>query len=440
MNLKNFCQAFFLFSSSVALAQPNWPAIKANTTFIVADTNYYAPQIQVNKVGAWEDGLYITRDGKQLFSTYLPIDALSWIGDISPCINFRPYYRGPLVGIDTLTNPFGCGNYMQSDVVMSLRSDTSNNFSAWQSSNLQHSVTFDGAACGVKQGTDSFDVFVFTTDSGPMHVDIMFMSQVSNNPNYSDAVPILQTAGNEDNPHIERLSNAELLLIFDRDRYMYYSTSSDNGITWQTPTLITSVLNDQAPYDVQPHLWNDGNEWWVYFCADNAVGKRCIYRSKQVNANDWNSWSPKELVIEPNMVSGGLANVLAIGEPSLTAWGDLSFVVVYGNTTLSDSTDVFDCDPWIMKRKQPITTGFTALELQQSMFYFESAQATLCFESKGNKYADLKLYDLSGALVLHENIRAKERATFSVEYLASGLYLAELSGEKEKKLIKILKQ
>ncbi|MBL7884846.1 MAG: exo-alpha-sialidase, partial [Bacteroidia bacterium] len=335
ISVKLLTLTFVLFTSTVSFAQPNWPAIKSNATFIVADTSYGTPYIQPLNVGGWEDGLYITRDGKNLYSTYLPIDAFSWLFDLvlNPiCFDFHPYYRPPLLGIDTLTNTFGCAKFMQSDIIISSRADTSLPFSSWSSSNLQTPFSFDGGAQGVLKNADTFDVFVYTKDGvGTQSVDIMFMRNVPVNPNTSTAVPILSTPAHEDNPHIERLNDSTLVLIFDRDRYMHYSLSYDNGTTWQTPVLITNVLNDQAPYDVQPHLWHDGTDWWVYFSADNSSFVRGIYKSKQMIPNDWNSWGPKQLVIESGPVLGGHGAIYGIGEPSLTQWGDISFAVVYGN-------------------------------------------------------------------------------------------------------------
>src|ERR1035437_2941320 len=97
----------FLFTAYSMKGQPNWSAIKTNATFTVADSNYLQPTIQAIKLAGWEDGLYITRDGKHLYSTYLPLDALSWSTAIvkNPiCFNFDPYFRQPLLGIDTVTN------------------------------------------------------------------------------------------------------------------------------------------------------------------------------------------------------------------------------------------------------------------------------------------------------------------------------------------------
>ena len=389
------------FLSTVSFAQPNWAAIKANATFQIPDTNYYSPELLPIRVGGWEDGLYITRDGKHLFSTYIPVDITSWLNDFAPCIDFNPYYRPPLLGIDTVTNPFGCNNYIHSDIVKTERNSINDNFNPWHSSNLQTPVTFEGGACGVLNATqDSFDVFVFTQDNGVTATDIMLLQNVGLNPDPSQAQSILVTSGMEDNPHIERLENGDLLLLFDRDRYMHYTLSSDNGQTWQTPVQITQVLNDQAPYDVQPHLWNDGTDWCVYFSADNANGVRCIYKSKQLIANNWDSWGTRELVVEPNFVIDTLGYIYGVGEPTLTAAGDLAFVVVYGNHNSTDTTDVFDCDPWLLKRKTPIQTSVqkNLAETKVWSFYPNPAKETIQF-SGIEGIESISIYNALGQLV-----------------------------------------
>ena len=361
MKLQNLFLILFTLIARSTHSQPNWPAIKSNATFIVPDTSYNAPYLQAINVAGWEDGLFMTCDGKNLYSTYLPLDAFSWITDLvlNPiCFNFQPYYRPPLLGIDTVTNIFGCPNYMHSDIIMSSRIDTGLAFNPWASSNLQTSFSFDGGAHGILLNADTFDVFVYTKDGpGTQNTDIMLMKNVPINPNTNTAIPILSTTAQEDNPHIERLNDTTLLLLFDRDRYIYYALSYDNGSNWQTPVLITNVINDQAPYDVQPHLWNDGSNWWIYFCANDSNNKRCIYKSKQTIANDWNSWGTKELVIEPGMINGNYGTIFGVGEPTLSTWGDISFVVVYGNANLQDSTDVFDCDPWYLPKKSSTVTS-----------------------------------------------------------------------------------
>ncbi|NEN22368.1 T9SS type A sorting domain-containing protein [Cryomorpha ignava] len=413
-----------------AKAQPNWSAIKSNATFIVADTNYLAPTIQPINVGGWEDGLYITRDGKHLYSTYLPIDAFSWIGDISPCINFVPYFRPPLLGIDTVTNPFGCPNYMHSDIILASKSDTSLPFNPWTSSNLATSATMEGGAHGVLLNSDTFDVFVYTTDNGsPWGMEIMFMKNVSINPNTSTAISIVSSIGAEDNPHIERIDATTLLLIFDRDRYIYYSLSYDNGATWEIPIQMTNVLNDQAPYDVQPHLWNDGVDWWVYFCADNINNRRCIYKSKQLIANDWNSWGPKQLVIEPSTITDGSGIIFGVGEPTLTQWGDLSFVVIYGDIISADSTDVYDCDPWILKRKNyPLSTSDNHLLAPKTFnIYPNPSGKTLNISLLENQETRIQIFNIMGIFL--KEISITQQAQIDISDFPSGMYFVRLKDD-----------
>ncbi|MDD5570647.1 MAG: T9SS type A sorting domain-containing protein [Bacteroidales bacterium] len=444
---KKYCFQYgvvlFILLSVLALnAQPNWPLIKANATFNIPDTNYFSPQILPINVGGWEDGLYITRDGKHLFSTYLPVDALSWVGDLSPCINFHPYYRGPLLGIDTITNPWSCQNYMQSDIIKTERPDTGAAFNQWHYSNLNKPATFEGGVCGVLLNADTFDVFVCTRDTGATSTDIMFMRNVPVNPGFSTAVPILSTTAQEDNPHIERLTNGNLLLFFDRDRYIYYSTSTNNGISWQTPTLVTNVLNDQAPYDVQPHLWHDGLDWWVYFCADNPGGLRCIYRSKQITSGNWNSWGTKEMVVEPIGISGAYGNVIAVGEPTLTEWGDLYFVTVYGNTLQPDTTDVFDCDPWVLKRKHPLINSANNQHsvVKQIELYPNPANTKIIIEtSKSNANGTIYISNINGQELI--KLQATScKLQVDISNLPSGIYFVKVVTDKTVEVGKIIKE
>lgn len=444
--MKISCFFIIIFSGfSFSIAQPNWNLIKSNATFNVPDTSYNQPYLQSIQVPGWEDGLFMTRDAKYLYSTYLPLDAFSWITDLvlNPiCFNFQPYYRPPLLGIDTNTNIFGCPNYMHSDLIISNRADTSQPFNPWSASNLQTSFSFDGGAHGQLLNADTFDVFVFTKDGpGTQSTDIMFMKNVPVNPTISSAVPVLSTPAQEDNPHIERLNDSTLLLFFDRDRYIYYSISNDNGDTWQAPILITSVLNDQAPYDVQPHLWNNGQDWWVYFCANNLNGVRCIYKSKQLITNNWNNWGPKELVIEPGMITGNYGTIFGVGEPTLSAWGDLSFVVVYGNNTLPDTTDVFDCDPWFLPKKlSPLTQLQNKVSQQNKVFVYPNPAREFIYINTTNvaEKVNVRLYDISSRVIIKEEFYNQKDIKLDLQHITSGAYFINVQAENFQVTTKIV--
>jgi hypothetical protein len=335
--------------------KPNWEKIKSNATFIVHDASYAKPYIQSLNVGGWEDGVYISRNGLNLYAYFMPTDVFSlytaWEKD-PYCFNYEPYYRPPMLDVDMISNPWGCANFFQADIIIASKTSPDLTFSQWSASKLQRTISSEGAPCGVLTNDTTYYVFVFTQNlDGRDDMDIMFLKDVPVNPEHENAVPIVCSNADEDNPHIERLADNSLLLFFDRDRFIYYSISYDNGDTWAEPIKISAILNDQAPYDVQPHLWNDGDNWWVYFCRNNADDRRCIYRSKQQIADDWDSWGSPELVIEPDKVTGNYATIIGIGEPSLTNNGDISFAVIYGDLNSEDTTDIFDCDPWFLQKK-----------------------------------------------------------------------------------------
>ena len=421
-------------------AQPNWSAIKNNATFIVPDASYGTPYIQPLNVGGWEDGLYISRDGQTLYSYFLPFDVFSLYSDwaINPdCFNSQPYFRPPLIDNDTVSNPWGCQNFFQGDIIISTRNNATSSFNSWQSSNLIRSISNEGAPCGVSLNQDTLDVFVFTQNRNDVEdMEIMFMKNVPNNPSLSTAVPILSSSGEEDNPHIERLNDTTLLILFDRDRFMYYSKSFDNGTTWETPILINQVLNDQSPYDVQPHLWNDGADWWVYFCADNPQGKRCIYKSKQQIIGDWDSWGTKELVIEPSEITGNYGTIIGVGEPSLTQWGDISFVVVYGDLSSNDTTDVFDCDPWFLpKIGSPLSISKFEENKNLISVYPNPATDKLTIKSKNNKLSIVNIYNNYGQLI--KTFTLFNEKTIDISYFPNGIYFIQSpNGFKSIKFVK----
>lgn len=189
--------------------------------------------------------------------------------------------------------------------------------------------------------------------------------------------------------------------------------------------MITQVLNDQSPYDVQPHLWNDGDNWWVYFCADNENGKRCIYKSKQQIINNWDSWAPKILVIEALEIIGGYGTILGVGEPTLTQRGDISFVVIYGDLNSQDTTDMFDCDPWFLPKKG-LTTGISeySKRINPSLKIFPNPASNkltiYCTESKSTK---VSIYNIIGQAI--ETIEVNVKTQIDISHLPNGIYFIQ---------------
>ena len=243
--------AVLLFLGSCSLFStgegPDWADIKSKATFTVADSSYGEPYIQPLNNGGWEDGLYISRDGLSLFAIYLPMDVFSLYESwniFSLCLDYTPYYREPSLGVDLVTNPWNCPTFFQGDIIISERSLTTADFSRWRESGLKRSVSNEGAACGILNSDASgFEYFIFTMNRADTEdLDIMMMKNVPREPVMpadpyaasGGVQPIERSNAAEDNPHIEKLEDGTLLLFFDWDRYMYYSTSTDGGTNWST--------------------------------------------------------------------------------------------------------------------------------------------------------------------------------------------------------------
>ncbi|RMF63431.1 MAG: hypothetical protein D6743_10745, partial [Calditrichaeota bacterium] len=282
------------FCSTVS-AQPDWDAIKADARpFVALPDEYETPYKLPIAVGGWEDGLYITRDGLNLYCIYLPVDVFSFLyvgdGDIT---NFSPYRRGPTFGMDLTTNPAGASEWLHGDILYTHRNSVLEPFPEWQLSNLARPVWSEGAVQIVMKDDSTADIFAYTSnhDSPPdkEDVDILFFRNSSLNPSgVGEFLPApVRSDEQEDNPHIERLDASNLVLFFDSPRPggkggldIYLSTSDDDGATWSEPQPVTSV--NTALDDQMPHLFRDEmGEWWLYFMSDDPnTLKSGIYRAR----------------------------------------------------------------------------------------------------------------------------------------------------------------
>ena len=321
---------------------------------------FYAPYRQALANLAWEDGVYITRDGLTLYSTYSPMDLLQALISGATPTSFYKYERGDLIGQD-FSNPFSGQTYawLHEDVAMSQRSSVNDPFCNWTLSNLKDKYYNVGAPVGILNSTNKnlFDYFAYTDDSGGQGIKIKLMMNVGRSLSASGTLlpsNVDEPGIDQDNPHIERYDNTnpqDLVLFYESDNKpggagghdIWYSTSADGGATWTNPLNVTTI-NTSAD-EIQPHLYFDGSKWWLYYASTNpSDGKLAIYRAQQGQAGNWDSWQNKQIVVSAGTTAG-------VGEPTLTDSGDLSFVVVTHNTTGGTAFDQYDSDPWFMKKK-----------------------------------------------------------------------------------------
>ena len=343
--------------NSESFVATDWQAIKALAKPVAHLTDEYGtPRLQPLSTLAWEDGLSISRDGLHLYAFYLPADLLSFVAyfnRIKACPEVQPFLRGPLLELDIKTNPWNCAEIIHSNIAYATRQSTNEEFGDWQRAAISTPANWEGAPKVVTRKDGSIDLFVFTRTVKDRETEIFWMRDVDHDPP-DRAVPMPEPVNSEkfeDTPHIERIDEKNLVLLFDNhagsaegETDIFYSYSRDDGASWDRPLPLNSLNSDED--DLHPHLWNDGKDWWLYFVSTNDVGTLSIFRAKQTRKNDFNSWGEREPVISP----GG--SVLAVGEPTLTAAGDISFVAVYLAENSNNPNDRFEIDPWYLPRIQ----------------------------------------------------------------------------------------
>ena len=341
-------------SSSTAASVASWQSAEATQIPKNEIPSIYGnPYRQPIATLAWEDGVYITRDGLTLYTDYVPADLLRALLDGAIPYYTYLYARGPNLGQD-FSNPFGSAfPWYHSDIAYATRVSSTQPFSGWSLTERRGAYFNRGAPQGIDslQGNGDFDYFVYTED-GTSHITIMLLRNTDRSL-YGTAVELPANVDdpryNEDNPHMERYDHSDpnkLVLFFDSDNWpgmgghdIWYTVSSDGGISWTNPQSVKSI-NTKLDEE-QPHLYFDGVHWWLFFTATNPTdGRLAIYRARQGISNNWDSWVNEQLV-----VSAG--TTLGVGEPTLTTNGDLSFVAVIHNPN-GTPTDQWDCDPWFM--------------------------------------------------------------------------------------------
>lgn len=336
-----------------ASAASNWETVKDQASPLIAIPSAYAkPYRQALSNPGWEDGIHISRDGLNLYCMYAPVDLLAFIMAHKNPMEFKPYMRGETFGVDLKTTipQLPQTGWLNVDILYAHRSSVDEPFTQWQLSGMARPIYGEGAPDPHFIAPNTVDMMFFTSnDSVNNNTDIWMLRNTTANPK-GQGGPLpksVNTKYNEDNPFVERADDGRLVLFFDSDNRpggkgghdIWYTTSADEGHTWSKPVNVSTV--NTRWQDHQPHLFKDAQgQWYLYFSAPGPDGKLGIYRARQSKSGNWNSWVDKTLVI-------GAGNTAGVGEPTLTAHGDISFVVVYQNPQGSD-TDRFDADPWFL--------------------------------------------------------------------------------------------
>lgn len=381
----------------------------------------------------WEDGLQISPDGLNLYALYSPADLFSWINYITlniglpVCTTFgnmdflRSYAND--YGMDLATNLFGCDSALNIDILYAHKNSIDEEFLNWALSGIARPALIEGGPFPLfsESETDVVDHFLFTGNS-----DIWMLNHTGINPSEINTAIRLPTPinpvtdeFNADNPVLKRINGSDtLLLLYEKYtvsdlRNFMYCLSFDDGFTWEIPVQINTINND-AGHIEHPQLFTDADGTWLYYSLNYD-----IWRSKQGVENNWDSW----INAEPVILKG---NALSIGEPSLTASGDISFLVAYQNISATDPYDQFDCDPWFVKKKN---MGDAVKDVGDNSLFSISpnpTSGTIIISAQINNTIELlTITNLSGTVVYKiENITGK--TSMNLESMHPGMYLIEL--------------
>ncbi|MGY6563083.1 MAG: T9SS type A sorting domain-containing protein [Luteibaculaceae bacterium] len=429
-------------------AAQQWDSIKATTVPYIPSNialQYAEPYRQPLASYGWEDALQISKDGKHLYALYYPGDLLSWTlfffenlntGTVCELLGtgafLRPYAE--TYGMDMLTNTLQCDTFINVDILYAYRADINSPFSAWELSGVARPGAVEGGPHPVFSDTnsDSLDFFLFTGNS-----DIWIINNTLANPTgIQTAVrlphPInpITNEFNADNPHLERLNGDTLLLLYEKYtdsdfREFTYAFTYNNTLTWQQPITITTVNPSMGKIE-HPHLTKQNGIWYLYYSLDCN-----IYRSVQQITNHWDSWGQPELVIEKG-------NSLCVGEATLTAWGDISFVVVYQNQVNGNPNDTFDIDPWYL----PKLSSTLSINAEQKEFN------TKVYPNPFTRYLNLTtdlntiqftLFDAIGKSIKTGTVNSSTKQIDTLD-LAKGVYFLRVEHTHFTEIHKLIKQ
>ena len=433
---------FIALAFHVVVYGQDWEAIKDTLApELHLSELYEAPYQQPLSVIGWEDGVHISSNGLYLYCTYAPIDLLSFvINDELPTAFSENYDRGaPDFGMDLVTNPLGADEWLHSDILIAQRSSITELFSSWELSAMARPVFSEGAPMPLFDSDTTIEKMLYTSnDNYSFNQDIWMIEMTNFNPaGIGDSLhPPVNTGLKEDNPNITRLSDSELMLIWDTDEYadgagdldLWFSRSTDNGLTWSEPTNVAAL--NTADVEHQPFLFLEpmDSSWYLYFSANHTDGKLAIFRSKQINENDWDNWEERELVLSAGNASG-------VGEPTLTNSGDLSFVLVCADPEESSIYNRFDADAWYLPRKDFSKIVFSQAKINvkcypnptRDMLYFQGLEESADIS--------IQLIDSQGRILLEQN----HNGAMDIGFVQAGFYFCVIqtsAGRVEKQIVK----
>ncbi|MEX0918659.1 MAG: hypothetical protein WDZ85_01705 [Candidatus Paceibacterota bacterium] len=278
-----------------------WEKIRAGDVAKVA-TGWSTPKRLSISNDGWEEGDYISPDGKEFFFIYTTVDVFNLIysGGSKPLVSGPVRDRDNSCTHPLKPQPHPCGQWPRADLFYSVK-----NGSQW-SEPVPHPLTQSGPVGGFTYAgaNKAYFMHAFTGDVE----DIGYAVRTNGVWGPKIKVAAVSVDGYSDSdPHVNASDDE---MIFWSDRPAHFSgknlyRSVKVGNQWQTPELLAEPINGNG--DSMTPFFHDG---YLYYGASFGPETTfSIYRSQRLGANAW---------AQPEMV---VTSKFAVGEPSLTANG-----------------------------------------------------------------------------------------------------------------------
>ncbi|MBP7216303.1 MAG: PD40 domain-containing protein [Candidatus Omnitrophica bacterium] len=286
----------------------SWARVRSSDIAVVS-SEWSSPSWveEVNTTG-WEDGPYISSDGKELYFAYINVNLLK----LPKLVQI-----GPVRDTHNICTP-PCGTFPRADLFYA----TKDAQGKWQEAR-PHPLSQDYPIGGIVLANSDKAYFMKEEKDG-FQTEICSADKVAGQWQKPQKIVALSSRYKDDDPYVTPQgedmffwSNRPAAL---KGNNIYYAKKT-NGV-WGEPVILPEPINSNAN-DMQPFLF--GNT--LYFSSDRE-GKLTIYRSALEN----NTWSKPETVI---------SSAHGVGEPTLTADGRfLYFVQIFVNKNGDINPDI----------------------------------------------------------------------------------------------------
>ncbi|MBS3061072.1 MAG: PD40 domain-containing protein [Candidatus Diapherotrites archaeon] len=324
----------FLAGCTSPPSETDWSAVRNADVARVA-LGWSSPEwVSINSSG-WEDGAYISSDGKQLFFQYTNIDLFKY-----PKIVISGPNRDPKKSCFAWDNnqvprhscgtfvEFPWGNFVRGDTFVSEKTDA-----GW-SEPVPHPVTL-GHPIGGMFLLNENKAYFFWDKSDAVKSDIFFAEKKDGNWGEPIGIAALSSEFGDDDPFVS-FDDSELFFWSQRPSefgsYNIFYSNKLNG-TWTPPRPLPSPINSDS-LDFQPFL--HGNT--LFFSSDREGVVKIFSSEKNGDPLDANSWSTPKIVVQSKF---------GVGEPTLTADGKTLFFI----QIFRSDNGVFNADILFTERK-----------------------------------------------------------------------------------------